>query len=319
MQVGLANLGQRLLSLCLLTSAGLVGIGTLLQFVLRDELPILATLFYAFPPQVGAPIALTASILWFRRKRVALGTLHFLGAGALVALLVAVGWLPGAKEDSPTPPGEGLTVMTWNLWGARVGAEQIGSKIAELAPDVAAVVEAGDLPDQSHLLGEHLPGYRVVPLSSRSMLLVKGHVSAAKSTQLGARRRLSTAIVDVGSYEVAIAVVDLHWGVWEHRKAGFETIRRKLAAFRNQHAATPLIVLGDFNTPRSSPLLTQLRGDLVNCFEVAGIGLGFTWPAPTPLWDLDQIWVDKGWTTHSCTTPMTLASDHRPVLVQLSR
>lgn len=316
-----ADIGKRLLSVVLLGGLALVAIGTLLQFVLLDEVPFLATIFYAFPPQVSAPLLLTAGVFWFRRKRPGIGALHVLGAAGLVAMVVFIDWQParseGAEASSQEPQ---LQVMTWNLWGGRLGAERIGKTILEHNPDIVGVVEAGPFAEDPQLLGAHLPEYRVIPFPGNALLLVRGSVAGKpRFTKIGDRRRISQAVVSANGIDVGVLIVDLHWGFWENRAPVFKELQGALTEFRGRHPQLPVVVMGDFNTPRRSRLLDTFRGDLLNTFTASGVGLGLTWPAQAPLWDLDQIWVDRGWQVHSCVTPATLASDHRPVVARLSR
>ncbi len=94
-----------------------------------------------------------------------------------------------------------------------------------------------------------------------------------------------------------------------------ERLAEELAGLDEDH---PKILLGDFNTPRRSvhfgPLLEQWH----NAFASAGHGFGFTWPAPFPGWDLDQIWVDSHWHVQACRTVPTVRSDHLALVADLA-
>jgi endonuclease/exonuclease/phosphatase family metal-dependent hydrolase len=75
----------------------------------------------------------------------------------------------------------------------------------------------------------------------------------------------------------------------------------------------PRILLGDFNAPHEAPELAPLWTELTD----AAPG-GMTYPAEAPQKRIDFVAVSKSVTVRSATVPETLASDHRPVLAELT-
>lgn len=73
------------------------------------------------------------------------------------------------------------------------------------------------------------------------------------------------------------------------------------------------VLLGDFNAPHEAPELAPLWTVLTD----AAPG-GFTYPADVPTKRIDFVTVSDGIRVRSATVPETLASDHRPVLAELS-
>jgi endonuclease/exonuclease/phosphatase family metal-dependent hydrolase len=72
------------------------------------------------------------------------------------------------------------------------------------------------------------------------------------------------------------------------------------------------ILLGDFNAPPEAPELAPLWR------ELTAAPAGFTFPADVPVRQLDYVAVSQGIRVRSAHVPETLASDHRPVLAELS-
>jgi endonuclease/exonuclease/phosphatase family metal-dependent hydrolase len=75
----------------------------------------------------------------------------------------------------------------------------------------------------------------------------------------------------------------------------------------------PQVLLGDFNAPHEAPELAPLWTVLTD----ADPG-GPTYPADRPAKRIDFVTVSEGVRVRSATVPETLASDHRPVLAELS-
>jgi len=79
----------------------------------------------------------------------------------------------------------------------------------------------------------------------------------------------------------------------------------------------PLILIGDFNTPRESVYLEPLHKSLQHAWLAAGTGCAETWPSFLPVLSLDQIWCGDGLSAVRCQHGVTFRSDHRPVLAEL--
>jgi endonuclease/exonuclease/phosphatase family metal-dependent hydrolase len=116
-------------------------------------------------------------------------------------------------------------------------------------------------------------------------------------------------------------VDDLEWRQWQRRLEAEETVR-----FIAEHAQRPLIIVGDFNTPANSTLLTDVWNGYTNAFDAAGWGYGYTspcntgrlWPANTPWLRIDHILCDDAWQVHRCAIGKSAGSDHRLIYAWLS-
>lgn len=98
-------------------------------------------------------------------------------------------------------------------------------------------------------------------------------------------------------------------------------------SIESQTAGRPLIICGDFNTPTSSTLFQEHWGDLHSCFDLAGVGYGFTspvkthtsWPAHTPWARIDHILCSPEWTVRQCSIGRSIGSDHHLIAAELAR
>jgi endonuclease/exonuclease/phosphatase (EEP) superfamily protein YafD len=80
----------------------------------------------------------------------------------------------------------------------------------------------------------------------------------------------------------------------------------------------PLVVVGDFNTPSDSAHFDPLRIGHRHAFEASGSGYSATWPVPLPVLCLDHIWINRWVDVSKCRHDWSSASDHRPVLAELT-
>jgi endonuclease/exonuclease/phosphatase family metal-dependent hydrolase len=103
--------------------------------------------------------------------------------------------------------------------------------------------------------------------------------------------------------------VDVASNPLRDRSPAFAMVEETMAPY----VAGPLVVVGDFDTPRESVRFDSWRGPLVHAFEAAGSGWAPTWPVPLPVLALDHVWLSRSLTVRSCEHLWTTRSDHRPV------
>jgi endonuclease/exonuclease/phosphatase (EEP) superfamily protein YafD len=95
------------------------------------------------------------------------------------------------------------------------------------------------------------------------------------------------------------------------------TALRRLGEIARASADAPVIILGDFNTPRNSHFFQDWRaGGLRNAFEAAGHGYAATWPSPLPVLSLDQIWFNSRLRAVRSEHVTSWSSDHRAVVAE---
>lgn len=79
------------------------------------------------------------------------------------------------------------------------------------------------------------------------------------------------------------------------------------------------VLLGDLNAPPNAPEIQPLWAYVADAWALAnGAGGGLTYPASRPDRRIDYVAVSPGITVHQATVPVTLASDHLPVVADLT-
>ena len=77
------------------------------------------------------------------------------------------------------------------------------------------------------------------------------------------------------------------------------------------------VLVGDFNATWDAPELAGLHDILTDAWTATGQPGGETYPAEAPDVRIDHITFTPGITVRDATVPVTLASDHRPVVADL--
>jgi len=78
----------------------------------------------------------------------------------------------------------------------------------------------------------------------------------------------------------------------------------------------PTIVCGDMNAKPDAPELRPLRDRFTDAWRNSG-ERGNTYPAEQTVERIDYIFVSREFRVRSTAVPVTLASDHRPVVADL--
>lgn len=280
----------------------------LVHLTVRDRWPGFSMFFYASPPVAMAVVLLAAASIWAFRKswRPAIAS----GGGALVA---AAWWLSTSlilapPEEGPAPRGL-LRAMGWNTERGVRGWEGIVAGVKEVDPDLAWFGEAaGDW----HAA---LAGYDRREMEGGIALIVKGRIRESRPIGFpnpyshGALFRLTLAGADV-----TMILVDLDGAPWRHREDAFDIVNAAIASA----PPGPLIVGGDFNTPRDSVFFEPWRAGMKQSFECGGRGMDGTWPALLPFLSIDHCWVNDPIQVRRCRLLPTSASDHRPVVMEFT-
>jgi endonuclease/exonuclease/phosphatase (EEP) superfamily protein YafD len=112
---------------------------------------------------------------------------------------------------------------------------------------------------------------------------------------------------------LTLLLVDFEIRLRENRSRAFAQLDELIAAHRDE----PLIVMGDFNTPRESVHFDSWRREMREPFATAGHGFAETWPIPLPVLALDQMWLGGRWRAVHCELGWSLQSDHRAIITDL--
>jgi len=221
-------------------------------------------------------------------------------------------------------------VMTYNIHhGADVDGKAALARqaalIANLGPDLVALQEVdrflprSRMRDQARLLAA-AGGMEFVFSANLRWLGFMQYGNAVLSRRpfggykhlplpdRGEKRGLLVARID-GERE-PVFFLCVHLGL-DHRDR-----RRQLSIIRRTVAALngPVILAGDFNTTPGSGEL-DLLGELL---RPAALRLP-TFPSDRPRFPLDNVFYSPHWRTTAVSTPLSTASDHLPLLVNLCR
>jgi endonuclease/exonuclease/phosphatase family metal-dependent hydrolase len=263
-----------------------------------------------------------------------------------VLLLVMLSFLL-ATPASATPPNVALRVLSFNIHTG-IGADgeldltRTAAAIRDTRADIVALQEVdvhwdarSDFRDQARDLARTLamrvffaPIYDLDPLTPGAPRRQYGVAILSRFPVLYAENheitRLSTQDpnpVPAPAPGFAEAVVLAH-GTRVHVYSTHLDYRADPAVRAAQVADTlrimsanrgPRLLLGDFNAPHEAPELAPLWTILTDAAPD-----GLTYPATAPDKRIDFVTVSHGVRVRSATVPATLASDHRPVLAELS-
>jgi endonuclease/exonuclease/phosphatase family metal-dependent hydrolase len=260
---------------------------------------------------------------------------------ALVGLLasVACAHLPAAGSDIP------LRVMTYNI---RSGNGDLGGTAAAIrasAPDLVALqevdvhwAERSNFVDQATELGKQLqmqvrfapiyqlPGapqapsreFGVALLSKFPIVSFANHIITRLSTQEtnpvpAPMPGFLEASVDVGGH--AVRVFDTHLDYRSDPKVRQQQVSDMLAFIGGVSA--PTLLFGDLNAPPDAPEIQPLLQRLHDSWPTSA-GEGLTDPADVPRKRIDYVLTSNHFRVRNASVPNTLASDHRPVVVDLT-
>ena len=245
--------------------------------VFRDRFH--ATGVCMFIPSILVFLALlgTALVAWLcacRRAALAAALLSVAPLG--VVLAVENHWTrPGGASLDAEP----LRIVHWNVWGGRRGWKNIAQRMLAEKPDIIAVSELyGEAPRQ---LLEHLgPAFRLAQARDMAVFARGTVVRPNPTKRVPGRAYLFHCAV--GGAVVTVVVADLPSGPLVNRSGHLRRVRDYI-----RHTQ-PDVVLGDFNTPRRSLVLSRLPKGYAHAYHLAGKGWSYTWPSQFPFWAIDQ-------------------------------
>lgn len=309
--------------------------GVIVRISVRDEVPYLATLYYATPLALLVVGSVTA--LWLLRGRCAALTRNALVAltvGCTVAFAMIHYYTPAHAEPVPSTTesdhGNGgrnrhdgrLRVAFWNVARGRMGWNAVFATISQFDADVIGLVEctmpADALADR---LRREFPEHEVARFHHSMILLSRYPIVSFENRLCEAEPNASgrpiahfgIAHVSRGDNELSFVVADIDSHPLRFRKRPLESLLGIGTELRDQ----PTVVMGDFNTPTDSVWVSPFRTDFINTFARAGRGIDCTWPVPLPVMAIDQMWASRRWTIQTAELGWTWVSDHRPIISEL--
>jgi endonuclease/exonuclease/phosphatase (EEP) superfamily protein YafD len=125
--------------------------------------------------------------------------------------------------------------------------------------------------------------------------------------------------VDWQGQPVTVVAVHLHWPIGAHNVRQRNAELQALADLARRTPG-PLLIGGDFNITRWSPVFDAAfaKAPLVDCGR--GLGLVSSWPSyfPPAAIRIDHCLASPHWRGVQAVAGPTLGSDHRPVLNELA-
>lgn len=273
-------------------------------------------------------------------------------AAVCAALLLAAALFGGEADARRGAPDRELTVMSYNIHtgigeDGKLDLRRTADEIRASGAEVVGLQEVdknwssrSDFEDQARLLAEELgmryffapiysfepaePGgprreYGLAILSRYPILSAENHEIRRLSTQSANSKPepapgFPEAVLNVRG--VKVRVYDTHL---DYRSD--PTVRRMQVDDMLRIMADdggPKVLTGDLNAPPDAPELAPLFEALNDPWAVRGAGDGFTYPADTPTKRIDYVLASPDVGVRSVVVPDTLASDHRPVVAELS-
>ncbi len=284
----------------------LVATSVALRLTVRDRVPVLAAVFYGTPPALDVAGALFACVVFVRggRRRLAAS------AGALAAASLGLFAFGTFRFADARPPGA-VRGVHWNVAHGFWGWPRIAATLASFDPDVVWLSESDDeSAEEDDALRAALPGRMIVHERSGLAVIVRGDATCADRARVGDGGRLARSRLVVGGRAFEAVHIDVPSSPLARRAPIFENVLR----YVTPRLGAPLLVVGDFNTPRDSASFDAWRGPLVHAFETVGRGCDATWPIPLPVLSIDHVWSGGGLAVRTCEIKWTGRSDHMPVV-----
>jgi len=269
----------------------------------RDEFWLSALCFYLPSPLVAILLLgiAGAAARWGCRRTAVAAALWAL-APALSVAVIENHW------TSPAPPkstGCSLRLVHWNVARGRLGPTRVTDRLAATEADAYVVSEASGVQALlafAHRLGGEFTLVRIWGLA----FLARGKLGIKQNLRLAGGGHAHTFLwLPPTGPPLKLLVVDLSSSVLAHRDPLLRRLRELIAAER------PDIVVGDLNAPRRSLALASLPVGYHHAYDAAGSGWSYTWPAPFPLWAIDQCILGPRVRATRYTLRSTTASDHR--------
>ena len=239
-----------------------------------------------------------------------------------------------------------LRVMSYNIRSGNGDLGATAAAIRELAPDIVGLQEVdvhwsarSNFADQATELGERLgmavrfariysfapqsdgmpprefgvailSKYPIVRFANDSLTRLSTQEQNPQPTRMPG---LLDATIDVGGSLVRVLSTHLDY------RADPRVRERQVAEMIDYlaNARMPTIVCGDFNADPGAPELQPLFGLLADTWGSSGDS-GFTYPAEAPTKRIDYVLTTRDFRVRSTRVVRTLASDHRPIVADLS-
>ncbi len=302
--------------LCLCVAAPVWPNGRLISFIFGMAPPL----------ALSGPLFAAAGILLIRAfRKPAWGLLQL---GTVVLVFGALSLL-GYRFNFTRPSSqEGkIKAMTVNVHFSSRSMPKLLERIKTEKLDLVMLQEVkGEMNGPGHWLQQRLDGWSFeeadeVAILSRYPI---GKVTSIPAKSLSFRSILVVEVLAPTPYWAAVT----HWSSPQYQqglekmKLGAERqsldFKQTMDLIQSLGESKPFILGGDFNNPPRHKHSREIGKVLVNAFDKAGTGLGWTYPKKLPLVRIDHIYVNSGFKVEHCYVDKEVGSDHLPVVAELS-
>jgi vancomycin resistance protein VanJ len=323
-----------ILFLCLLYLVGLAAAATLL-WTLADRWWPATALSFAPLWTLATPLILLIPLALFRHRR-SLITLAVAGT-------VLVGPILQLQFNWPAPQDDGhassLRVMTCNIHRRQLNADEFEAVLDNLHPDVVAMQDCMSA-DQSTLFppetwntrrdGELFLASRFPIIQAQPIALNEpppAHFivrlgAAAYYRLLTPHGEVSLINLHLSSPHAALEALEKLDPTSPEQLAYNSRCRESESASIEQFAENlngPVLMMGDFNTPKESTIYRQHWDQFTNAFSAVGFGFGTTHSSTISSVRIDHILYSPGWQAHACWLAPAVGSPHRPLVADLQQ
>ena len=135
-----------------------------------------------------------------------------------------------------------------------------------------------------------------------------------KMVRSSERRGLLQVIINVNSQEIVFMNTHI-----DHHLDSTESIAnvKQIRASANSYEDKPIIISGDFNETPESQMIKEMELDFINASSTISQPV-LTYHSTNPKTQIDYVFTSKDWTIQSITVPYSLASDHLPLVAEIS-
>ncbi len=204
-------------------------------------------------------------------------------------------------------PEETIRFIHWNTSGGRFGVDSIIEPLRLRQPDLVLLSEAPadlEIREIARTVFENGYWFRTDGMA----LIGRYPIDVVERLELPDGRAWAVNLKTNGT-GIHLLAVDLRANLFVDRKPDLDVIADWV---EDQMTDQPLIVVGDFNTPRDSVHFRKLRENLRHAYELAGSGWPYSWPFPFPVIQTDHVWHSKGIIALQHQYVYTTGSDHLP-------
>ena len=297
------------LRLILIPSVFLLWSFWLLGQVVRDATWLSGLLFYIASPVVFVLTCLAALYAFKRSNRkIACTLMVFALVPAIFVLAVENRFHANhGRVDS----ADTLRLIHWNVFGARIGWNRILADLRQGDPDICILSELPtevDVQSAASSLGNDCESLYFCNIA----IIARGALRDGKWLKRQSDIKAYGVVWDSSQGTCRLLVVPLDSSLFLARDPGLLAIRELMVAWDAD------IVVGDFNAPRRSRALCPLPPAFVHAYDVVGSGWSYTWPAPCPVYAIDQCILGDRLDPVSYKIESSWLSDHRRQILEFS-